>query len=542
MATIDSAIEARNANGSGGIVDMVADDLSVGSNTNVKPVVKANQWNITTGKFALGGSSALAFQRSLNQGTSINLQTTGVDGVDASGDIDVGSSIQWFGPASLMLDAHHSLTIGAAAKLKNTGSGNLTLRADAAGIDNGGSVTNNGTVDWSASKGSIGAFYDMNGSYTPGNLLANASWTSPSYSGLVTQITGYKLVNSFADLEKVSTDLAGNYAVGRDFSATPSIFSPPHVPIGSNATPFTGQFDGLGHAIHSLNVTAITQNDPAYVGLFATLGASAVVRNLNIDGYVSIYGDIGFSALGADGMLAATNYGTILRVNSSGSVFNTYASPDFAPAGGLVGINHGLIERSSSSALVGGGGTMGGLVGENDGVIDQSFASGQISGATITSYGHVASVGAPGGLVGINNGSITRSYATGAVSNDCAPANCGAGGLVDVNNGNISQSFASGAVTINFPGPDEQGRLGGIAEVNKGTIANDVYWNSDTTGLNVGVGSGTPIPDSNGLTTAQMSNPANFAGWDFSSTGAWALPAGYEQPILRWQIEPPSSN
>jgi hypothetical protein len=113
---------------------------------------------------------------------------------------------------------------------------------------------------------------------------------------------------------------------------------------------------------------------------------------------------------------------------------------------------------------------------------------------------------------------------------------------VDVNNGNISQSFASGAVTINFPGPDEQGRLGGIAEVNKGTIANDVYWNSDTTGLNVGVGSGTPIPDSNGLTTAQMSNPANFAGWDFSSTGAWALPAGYEQPILRWQIEPPSSN
>jgi hypothetical protein len=111
-----------------------------------------------------------------------------------------------------------------------------------------------------------------------------------------------------------------------------------------------------------------------------------------------------------------------------------------------------------------------------------------------------------------------------------------------VNNGTISQSFASGAVTLADPGPNEQGRVGAIAQANHGTIASNVYWDKDTTGLAVGVGSGTPIPASNGLTTAQMSNPASFSGWDFSSTGAWALPAGYKHPILRWQLEPPSSH
>jgi hypothetical protein len=108
------------------------------------------------------------------------------------------------------------LITGAAAKLKNTGRGNLTPRADAAAIDNGGSVTNNGTVDRSASRGIVSAFYDINGSYKPGKLRANASWTSPSYSGLVRQITGYKLVNSLTDLEKVSTDLGGIYSLGKD--------------------------------------------------------------------------------------------------------------------------------------------------------------------------------------------------------------------------------------------------------------------------------------------------------------------------------------
>jgi filamentous hemagglutinin family protein len=545
--TIDSTIEARNANGSGGTVDMVADNFSIGGNSNVKPFVKANQWNITASKLALGGSSAAVFQRSLNRGTSIKVQTTGIYGVDASGDIDVASSIQWFGPASLTLDAHHSLTIGAAAKLKNTGSGNLTLRADSAAIDNGGSVTNNGTVDWSASKGIVSAFYDMNGSYTPGKLLANTSWTSPSSSGLATQITGYKLVNSFADLEKVSNDLAGNYALGKDIDAS-ATSNGSYVPIGSDATPFMGQFDGEGHTIDSLTLYAVSQSNPAYLGLFGTLGASSVVRNLNINGSTEIAGFVAtdppdiLPSQGDEGILAAHNYGTIVRVNTSGNA-NQGGVGDLTRAGGLVGVNYGTIERSSSSVDGTTSGTWGGLVGENHGVIAQSYATGSGGGQEESPTHGVGSEPYAGGLVGVNDGLITQSYATGAVGAICYFGSCGVGGLVNINNGVISQSFATGALTVeNNSGFGQPLYPGGIASANTGSIKNDVYWNKETTGVTAGVGTGNPVSDTNGLTTAQMTNPANFSGWDFSSAGAWALPPGYSHPILRWQLQPPVIN
>ncbi|MFL9964119.1 hypothetical protein PQR02_24250 [Paraburkholderia sediminicola] len=88
------------------------------------------------------------------------------------------------------------------------------LAADAASIHNSGSVANHGTIDWSGSTGAVSSFYDMNGSYSPGTILANSAWTAAPYSGLVTQATGYKLVNSLTDLENISLDLAGNYALG----------------------------------------------------------------------------------------------------------------------------------------------------------------------------------------------------------------------------------------------------------------------------------------------------------------------------------------
>ena len=534
---IDGTIEARNANGRGGTVDTHAADLLITDDANGKALVKAHQWNITAPSFTIDASAAPALQRSLDKGTSIRLDTTGAFGT--SGDIDVASSIHWIGSASLTLAAYHSLTIEAGARLKNCGTGNLTLRADSNAIDNGGSITNNGTVDWSKSRGIVSAFYDMNGSYTPGKLLSNAAWRAPAYSGLVTQITSYKLVDSLADLENIAANLAGNYALGRNIDA-----STIDMPIGSNDTPFTGQFDGQGHAIRSLRMVVLSQGSPVQVGLFGTLGASAIVRNLNVTGTMGIGGDDTgsdgalFGAQGDEGILAADNYGTILRVRTSGNMIFPQGFGDFTTAGGLVGVNHGTIERSSSHVNARTGGTLGGLVGENDGVITESYASGSLSGMEITPKG-VYSQGSPGGLVGTNNGTITRSYATGAVTNSCEWLACSAGGLVNTNNGTIRQSFATGAVTIDAPPTlDEHGHYGAIAAYNRGTIANDVYWNKDTTGVIAGAGSGTSIPASNGLTTAQMSTASSFSGWDFSSTGAWTLPAGYRHPILRWQFEP----
>ena len=178
----------------------------------------------------------------------MNVTTTGSG--DTSGDLSVLSNIRWRGAASLTLDAYHSITVGPNATLANNGTGNLTLRADASAIDNGSSVINNGTIDWSKSTGIVSALYDMNGTWQPGTLRSNASWSAAPFSGLVTQVTAYELVNSIADLNNVALNLAGIYALGTDLTAPRHLsFSPIG---GSTASPFTGQFDGMGHTISDL--------------------------------------------------------------------------------------------------------------------------------------------------------------------------------------------------------------------------------------------------------------------------------------------------
>ena len=536
---LDGKVEAANADGSGGTVDTNAAKVRIAGG----PTVQAKQWNITTPSFTIDGLAAPVFQHNLDLGTSINVRTTGVGGT--SGDIDVASSIHWIGAASLTLGAYHSLTIEAATLLKNTGTGNLTLRADAQGIDNGGSITNNGTVDWSASHGIVGLFHDMNGTYTPGRLLANTSWTAPAYSALVTQITGYQLVNSLADLENVSNNLAGDYALGKDIDAS-ATSDGSYIPIGSS-TAFTGQFDGEGHTIRSLTVQGTAEGDsnaqPIASGLFGTLGASTVVRDLNVNANESVFSsDFISTGVGAEGILAAYNDGTISHVSTSGTINNLSGVQsdlffDQTLAGGIVGVNHGTIERSSSTVASATGGTSGGLAGENDGVITQSFAAGQVQGLELDvgpGGSHAFTEASAGGLVGTNNGTITQSYVSGSVSNPCFNQSCSVAGLAYTNNGTISQSFVSGSI-----GGTGLTSRDGIAVANAGTIANDVYWNTQTGGTTVGVGSGTPVPAARGLTTAQMSTPSSFVGYDFGANGVWAMPAGASHPVLRWQVTPP---
>ncbi|MGF6919272.1 hypothetical protein [Paraburkholderia sp. 40] len=119
---------------------------------------------------------------------------------------------------------------------------------------------------------------------------------------------------------------------------------------------------------------------------------------------------------------------------------------------------------------------------------------------------------------GYNTGTISQSYATGPTTlqgycRGAADTPCGGAGLVVIYDGTINQSFATGLVTQPTYGPI------GIARTNTGTIANDVYWDTHTTAATIRVKYGTPIPTANGLTTAQMSNPASFVSYDFGPTG-----------------------
>ncbi|MFM0472425.1 filamentous hemagglutinin, partial [Paraburkholderia strydomiana] len=207
-------IAASNANGSGGTVDTQAAQLTFGTHA----VVDAAQWNVSTPAFTVDDVAAHALQRSLNAGTSVNVTTTGANG--ATGELGVASSLRWSGPASLTLAAYHNVSIATGTTIANSGAGNLTLRVDASGIDNGGSVINNGTIDWSRSTGIVSVLYDMNGSATLGTMRGNTAWTAPFDSGLVDQITAYRLVNTRSDILNIAANLAGNYALGRNIDAT----------------------------------------------------------------------------------------------------------------------------------------------------------------------------------------------------------------------------------------------------------------------------------------------------------------------------------
>src|SRR4051812_27971922 len=141
-------VGAQRADGTGGIVDTTTGLLTFWGDLTK---VTAGQWNVTLPAYTFDDGASRAFARSLSAGSSINMTTTGAAG--QSGDIDVAQSIQWTGGASLALNAAHSVSIASGATLGNQGSGALTLRADAGGIDNGGSVANNGMIDWSSSTG-----------------------------------------------------------------------------------------------------------------------------------------------------------------------------------------------------------------------------------------------------------------------------------------------------------------------------------------------------------------------------------------------------
>jgi hypothetical protein len=284
-------------------------------------------------------------------------------------------------------------------------------------------------------------------------------------------------------------------------------------PIASQSQPFIGSFDGKKHAISGLAIDAPTTSG---VGMFASLGDGARVRDLSlrsvdVRGQDQVGGLAAFArgatldTISADGMIAGgdriggvvgevasmstpfvmTNVQATMVVDGSsnvggviGFVFGGSSSPaqlrglassgmvrgTGSATGGLVGALLGsTLDSSSSSAIVISDRTSGGLAGVMDvpATISRSSASGSV---TCTSY-------ICGGLVGDGDGLITHSSASGPVT--CGDIYCA--GLVGSMDGAVEYSFATGDVM----GTDYAAGL--IGNTNADDV-HDCYATGDVTG------------------------------------------------------------
>src|SRR5262249_60599918 len=148
----------------------------------------------------------------------------------------------------------------------------------------------------------------------------------------------YMLVNNASDLQAVSTNLAGTYALGRSFSAAGFTgFTPGAI--------FTGLFDGNGglgvnYTISDLSLASA--NSP--VALFPFIQKGAAGRNLNLAN-VNITGAGNFIFVAP---LARENRGTITNVQVlSGTVSGGSQS---GAAGGLGAQKKSPLPKTRSAA------------------------------------------------------------------------------------------------------------------------------------------------------------------------------------------------
>jgi hypothetical protein len=310
--------------------------------------------------------------------------------------------------------------------------------------------------------------------------------------------------------------LGGNYVLGADIDASATASwngGLGFTPLGGNnpgpvTNPeFSGHFDGLGHVIDGLTI-----NRPTYhhVGLFGHVSNAAIshvgLTNASITGNTSVGGLVGR----AGGLSIRNSY--VMGAITGTSAIGGMVGADIFPRGSTT-LEHVWTASSVTATAAATGsrtlsGIAGGLIGHNAEAIRDSYSTADVRGGNYV-----------GGLVGSRLfGSIDKSYFAGTIGSNGATAA----------NGTFYAPSAMGALVGNF--------------FANGTVSGS-HWNTDTAGM-VGVGlienDATVTATTTGLTTAQMRNPANWTGFNFTTTpgnGGWVLMDGV-LPLLASEWSP----
>lgn len=160
-------------------------------------------------------------------------------------------------------------------------------------------------------------------------LLAQSGAARQFYSwGSGTEEDPY-IIRTYADLLQIRNDLSAHYRLAADIKEESKTLN--HVPIGTDAAPFTGTLDGDGYTIKLHRVFG--SQDPAkpniYDGLFGV--NSGTIKNL--DFLAVVHADSALENCQHFGMLTGVNHGTIHNCRVIAGWQHTNASPFGVVAG-----------------------------------------------------------------------------------------------------------------------------------------------------------------------------------------------------------------
>jgi uncharacterized repeat protein (TIGR02543 family) len=270
-----------------------------------------------------------------------------------------------------------------------------------------------------------------------------------------------------AELNNVRNNLSGNYRLAADISLSSYAN---WMPIGSEAYPFTGKFDGGDYRITGLKIDRKTAY---HAGLFGYVSGGEIT-NITLEN-VDVAGGNYSGAIA--GIMEG---GAINGCSISGKITSVSSSIAFSSSGGVVGslINDGEISGCRSAADVTAEDDAGGIAGSvYDGKIINSSSSGEIV-AFLDSF--IESSGMSGGIAGYaENSEITGCFSTGRVYSSAYVSQSGGivGGLAHYSV--ISNSYSTGNI---YSDSDSDIRGGSVAGGIAGYVLNGTITKSYSAG------------------------------------------------------------
>ncbi|MEY7849662.1 GLUG motif-containing protein [Natrarchaeobius sp. A-rgal3] len=199
----------------------------------------------------------------------------------------------------------------------------------------------------------------------------------PELAGEGTTDEPYEISNAY-ELQAMSQDLEGRYVLVENVDASEMNFEP----VGDADEPFTGAFDGQGHAIDGVTIDG--GDDVGLVGN----ASDATIENVGLEN-ADVSGD--------------DRVGTILGAGEGTNVDNVYATGSvdgMNDVGGLVGSNDGEVETAFAAVEVNEDDSpeeppaepedIGGAIGSGDGSAEDVYWDESVSGETESAGGESA--------------------------------------------------------------------------------------------------------------------------------------------------------